>query len=43
MTRQMAWLPAAAAIALALVGVYAVAGGTDYKPAASPDPCAPYH
>jgi hypothetical protein len=43
MTRQMAWLPAAAAIALALVGVYAVAGGTDYKPSASPDPCAPYH
>ena len=43
MTRQMAWLSAAAAIALALVGIYAVAGGTDYTPAASPDPCAPYH
>jgi len=42
-TRQRAWLAAAAAIALALVGVYALAGGTDYKPDASPDPCAPYH
>jgi hypothetical protein len=41
--RQTAWLVAAAAIALALVGVYALAGGTDYKPDASPDPCAPYH
>ena len=30
MTRQRAWLVAAAAIALALVGVYALAGGTDY-------------
>ena len=43
MTRQTAWLVAAAAIALGLVGVYALAGGTDYKPDASPDPCAPYH
>ena len=43
MTRQRAWLLAAAAIALGLVGVYALAGGTDYKPDASPDPCAPYH
>jgi hypothetical protein len=42
-TRQAAWLLAAAAIAIALVGVYAVAGGTSYKPDASPDPCAPYH
>ena len=42
MTRQTAWLVAAAAIALALVGVYALAGGTSYKPDASPDPCAPY-
>ena len=39
----MAWLLAAAAIAVALVGGYALAGGTDYKPDASPDPCAPYH
>jgi len=42
-TRQAAWLLAAAAIAISLVGVYAVAGGTSYKPDASPDPCAPYH
>jgi len=42
-TRQTAWLLAAAAIALAMAGVYALAGGTDYKPEASPDPCAPYH
>jgi len=41
-TRQTAWLVAAAAIALALAGVYALAGGTDYKPDAAPDPCAPY-
>jgi hypothetical protein len=39
----MAWLLTAAAIALGLVGVFALAGGTDYKPEASPDPCAPYH
>jgi hypothetical protein len=39
----MAWPLAAAAIALALVGGYVLAGGTDYQPAASPDPCAPYH
>jgi hypothetical protein len=39
----MAWLLAAAGIAVALVGGYALAGGTDYKPAASPDPCAPSH
>jgi hypothetical protein len=39
----MAWLLAAAAIAVALVGGYALAGGTAYKPDASPDPCAPYH
>jgi len=39
----MAWLVAAAAIALALAGVYALAGGSGYKPEASPDPCAPYH
>ena len=43
MTRQSKWLLAAVAIALALVGVYALAGGTDYKPDAAPDPCAPYH
>ena len=42
MTRQTAWLVAAAAIVLALAGVYALAGGTDYKPDAAPDPCAPY-
>jgi hypothetical protein len=42
-TRQLAWLLAAAAIAVALAGGYALAGGTDYKPDASPDPCAPYH
>ena len=39
----MTWLLAAAAIAVVLVGAYALAGGTDYKPDASPDPCAPYH
>jgi hypothetical protein len=39
----MAWLLAAAAIAIVLAGGYALAGGTDYKPDASPDPCAPYH
>ena len=39
----MAWLLAAAAIAVVLAGGYALAGGTDYKPDASPDPCAPYH
>jgi hypothetical protein len=38
----MAWLLAAAAIAIALMGGYALAGGSDYKPDASPDPCAPY-
>ena len=42
MTRQSKWLLAAVAIAIALVGVYALAGGTDYKPDAAPDPCAPY-
>lgn len=39
----MTWLLAAAAIAVVLVGAHALAGGTDYKPDASPDPCAPYH
>jgi hypothetical protein len=39
----MEWLLAAAAIAVVLAGGYALAGGTDYKPDASPDPCAPYH
>jgi hypothetical protein len=39
----MAWLLTAAAIAVVLAGGYALAGGTDYKPDASADPCAPYH
>jgi hypothetical protein len=33
----------AAISAVLLVGAYALAGGTDYAPAATPDPCTPRH
>jgi hypothetical protein len=33
----------AAVVAVVLVGAYALAGGTDYAPAATPDPCTPRH
>jgi hypothetical protein len=41
--REYAWILVAAVVSAALVGGYALAGGTSYKPAASPDPCAPRH
>jgi hypothetical protein len=40
---RVIWIAVAAAIAAALVFTYAAAGGTDYKPSATPDPCLPRH
>ncbi len=43
MSRGLAAVVVSAVIAAALVAVYALAGGTDYAPAATPDPCTPRH
>ena len=43
MSRGTGWLLTAAVASAALVGAYALAGGADYKPAATPDPCRPRH
>ena len=43
MNRGLRAVLVAAVIAAVLVGVYALAGGTDYAPAATPDPCTPRH
>jgi len=42
-SRGLTAVVAAAVIAAVLVGVYALAGGADYAPAATPDPCTPRH
>jgi hypothetical protein len=42
-SRGMAAVLIAVVIAAGLVGVYALAGGADYAPAATPDPCTPRH
>jgi hypothetical protein len=42
-SRSVAVVVVAVLIALALPATYALAGGTSYKPAASPDPCRPRH
>jgi hypothetical protein len=42
-SRGAGWLLAAAVASAALVGAYALAGGADYQPAATPDPCRPRH
>jgi hypothetical protein len=42
-TRGLVAVLVAAIVAVALAGGYALAGGTDYAPAATQDPCAPRH
>ena len=43
MSRPVTFVAAAAVAAALLVGAYVAAGGTSYRPSASPDPCAPRH
>ena len=43
MSRSVAAVVVAALVALLLSGTYALAGGTTYKPSASPDPCRARH
>ena len=43
MSRPATFVAAAAVVAALLVGAYVAAGGTSYRPSASPDPCAPRH
>ena len=43
MTRGLGAVVVAAVVSAALVAGYAVAGGTDYAPAATRDPCTPRH
>jgi len=40
-SRSVRWLLVPAIAGVALIGVYALAGGTSYQPAATPDPCQP--
>jgi hypothetical protein len=42
-TRGLVTVIVAALVAAGLVGGYALAGGTDYAPAATQDPCTPRH
>ena len=39
MSRPVRWLLLPALAGIALIAVYALAGGTSYQPAATPDPC----